>query len=93
MQAAAQETARVSEAKGVKLPYLDPVEQVEGVARRTASNISSMLQDIRRRAPTEVNAINGAVVEIADRLGVPAPVNRTLLNLVRAKVQPWLEAG
>jgi 2-dehydropantoate 2-reductase len=77
----------------VKLPYPDPVEQVEDVARRTASNISSMLQDIRRRAPTEVNAINGAVVEIADRLGVPAPVNRTLLNLVRAKVQPWLEAG
>ena len=93
MQAAAQETARVAAAKGVKLPYLDPVEQVEDVIRRTASNISSMLQDIRRRAPTEVNAINGAVVEIADRLGVPAPVNRTLLNLVRAKVQPWLEAG
>jgi len=93
MQKAAQETARVAEANGVKLPYPDPVEQVEGVARRTASNISSMLQDIRRRAPTEVNAINGAVVEMADRLGVPAPVNRTLWNLVRAKVQPWLEAG
>jgi 2-dehydropantoate 2-reductase len=93
MQGAAQETARVAEANGVKLPYPDPVEQVEGVAHRTASNISSMLQDIRRRAPTEVNAINGAVVEIADRLGVPAPVNRTLWNLVRAKVQPWLEAG
>lgn len=93
MQAAAQETARVAEANGVKLPYPDPVEQVEEVARRTASNVSSMLQDIRRRAPTEVNAINGAVVEMADRLGVPAPVNRTLWNLVRAKVQPWLEAG
>jgi 2-dehydropantoate 2-reductase len=93
MQEAAQETARVAEANGVKLPYPDPVEQVEGVAHRTASNISSMLQDIRRRAPTEVNAINGAVVEMADRLGVPAPVNRTLWNLVRAKVQPWLEAG
>jgi 2-dehydropantoate 2-reductase len=93
MQEAAQETARVAEANGVKLPYPDPVEQVEGVARRTASNISSMLQDIRRGAPTEVDAINGAVVEMADRRGVPVPVNRTLWNLVRAKVQPWLEAG
>ena len=91
MQEAAQETARVAEASGVKLPYSDPVEQVEGVARRTASNISSMLQDIRRGAPTEIDAINGAVVRVADRLGVPAPINRALWNLVRAKVQPWLE--
>ena len=93
MQEAAQETARVAEANGVNLPYPDPVEQVEGVASRTASNISSMLQDIRRGAPTEVDAINGAVVQMADRRGVPVPVNRTLWNLVRAKVQPWLEAG
>lgn len=93
MQQAALETARVAAASGVKLPYPDPVEQVEGVARRTASNSSSMLQDIRRGAPTEVDAINGAVVQAADRLGVPVPVNRTLWNLVRAKVQPWLEAG
>ena len=93
MQEAAQETARVAEANGVNLPYPDPVEQVERVASRTASNISSMLQDIRRGAPTEVDAINGAVVQVADRLGVPVPVNRTLCNLVRAKVQPWLEAG
>jgi 2-dehydropantoate 2-reductase len=93
MQEAALETARVAAASGVKLPYPDPVEQVEGVARRTASNSSSMLQDIRRGAPTEVDAINGAVVQVADRLGVPVPVNRTLWNLVRAKVQPWLEAG
>ena len=87
------ETARAAEASGVKLPYPDPVEQVEEVARRTGSNISSMLQDIRRGAPTEVDAINGAVVRAADRLGVPAPINRTLWNLVRAKVQAWLEHG
>jgi len=93
MQEAALETARVAEANGVKLPYPNPVEQVEEVARRTASNVSSMLQDIRRGAPTEVDAINGAVVQVADRLGVPVPVNRTLSNLVRAKVQPWLEVG
>ena len=93
LQAVAQETARIAEAHGVKLLYPDPVEQVEGVARRTSSNISSMLQDIRRAAPTEVDAINGAVVRVADRLGISAPINRTLWNLVRAKVQPWLENG
>jgi 2-dehydropantoate 2-reductase len=86
MHAAALETAQVAEAQGIKLPYDDPAQEVEGVARRTAENDSSMLQDIRRGAPTEVDAINGAVVREGERLGVPTPVNRSLWDLVRAKV-------
>lgn len=86
MNTATMETARVAEAQGIKLPYGDPSQEVEGVARRTAENESSMLQDIRRGAPTEVDAINGAVVRDGERLGVPTPVNWTLWNLVRAKV-------
>jgi 2-dehydropantoate 2-reductase len=86
LQEAARETARVAEAIDVGLPYPDPIEQVEAVARRTAGNLSSMLQDVRRGAPTEIDAINGAVVGVAQGAGVPVPVNRTLWNLVRAKV-------
>ena len=86
MNEAALETARVAEAQGITLPYDDPSHEVEGVARRTAENESSMLQDIRRGAPTEVDAINGAVVREGERLGVPTPVNWALWNLVRAKV-------
>ena len=86
MGAAARETARVAEAKGIKLPYDDPIQEVEGVASRTAENESSMLQDIRRGAPTEVDAINGAVVREGERLSIPTTVNWTLWNLVRAKV-------
>jgi len=56
------------------------------VARRTAGNRSSMLQDILRGAPTEIDAINGAVAEAGERLQVPTPVNRTLWRLVRAAV-------
>jgi 2-dehydropantoate 2-reductase len=86
MNEAAQETARVAEAKGIKLPYDDPVDQAEGVAERTAENESSMLQDVHRSAPTEVDWINGAVVREGERQGVPTPINRILWHLVRAKV-------
>ena len=86
MNAAALETAQVAEAQGIKLPYDEPSQEVEEVARRTAENESSMLQDIRRGAPTEVDAINGAVVREGERLGVQTPVNRSLWDLVRAKV-------
>jgi 2-dehydropantoate 2-reductase len=84
MAEAALEAAAVARAAGITLPYPDPVEQVEGVARRTAENLSSMLQDVRRGAPTEIDAINGAVAAEGERRGVATPVNRTLWRLVRS---------
>lgn len=91
MREAALETAIVARSAGIRLPYLDPAAQAEDVARRTADNRSSMLQDIQRRAPTEIDAINGAVADEGDRRGVPTPVNRTLWRLVRAAVE--VQAG
>ena len=85
MGAVAWETATVAEAQGIHLPYTDPALVIEQVARRTAANRSSMLQDITRGTPTEIDAINGAIVRAADRNNVPAPVNRTLRQLVKAK--------
>jgi len=41
-----------------------------------------MLQDVLRQKKTEVEQINGAVIREARRLGIPAPVNETLRDLV-----------
>ncbi len=79
-----EEVARTARACGVDLG--DPRalgEQVLGIARATASNRSSMGQDVDRRARTEIDYINGAVVREADRRGVDVPVNRTLWRLIR----------
>ena len=83
---AARETAAVAAALRVRLPYRDAAAQAEEVARRTAVNRSSMLQDMLRGAPTEIDAINGAVADAGERLQVPTVVNRTLWRLVRAAV-------
>ena len=82
----ANEVARVAEAKGVRLPFPDPVAAAEEVARRTATNRSSMWQDVRRGAPTEIDAICGAIVRAGDELNVPTPLNRSLWLLVRALI-------
>lgn len=84
LQSAACETAAVAAALGVQLPYPDPIQAVEAVARRTAANRSSMLQDIERGAPTEIAAICGAVVQAGERLQVATPLNRMLLQLVQS---------
>lgn len=84
MAAAAIETAAVAAAQGIELPYPDPVARVEAVARATAQNRSSMLQDVLRGVPTEVDVINGVVAQLGKDLGLPVPVNRMLAALVRA---------
>jgi 2-dehydropantoate 2-reductase len=68
---------------GVRLPYPDPIEAVEQVARNTAANHSSMLQDVLSGRPTEIDAINGAIVREAEKVGIPTPVNRVLWHLVK----------
>jgi 2-dehydropantoate 2-reductase len=90
MVAVAREAAAVAVAQGLHLPYPDPVVAVETIARRTAANRSSMLQDIQRGAPTEIDAICGAIVAAGEQTGVSTPVNRTLWQLVKA-LEVWAE--
>jgi len=88
MTAAAIETASVAYARGIQLPFADPVLAVETVARRTAGNLSSMLRDVMRGGQTEVDAINGAVVRAAEAVQVPTPINQTLWQLVKSLEHP-----
>jgi len=57
---------------------------VEDVARKTAANRSSMLQDVLRGAPTEIDAICGAVVKIAQKHAIDTPANQICWELVNA---------
>jgi 2-dehydropantoate 2-reductase len=85
MAAAACEAAAVAAACRKSLTYDDPVAAVEAVARRTAANRSSMLQDVQRGAPTEIDAICGAIVRAGEAAGVQTPINKTLWQLVKAR--------
>jgi 2-dehydropantoate 2-reductase len=87
MQSLAYEVAELAAAQGFELPYDDAFEMAAEVARRTASNYSSMLQDIRRGAPTEIEAICGAVVRQGEKMKVETPSNQQMLQWVLEKVQ------
>ncbi len=83
-QRAVEEAVAVAQAAGISLALNDPVAETLAVAQATASNRSSMLQDVLRGAPTEIHTINGAIVREGQRLGVPTPVNALLCELVTA---------
>jgi len=80
---AAREVARVARAEGIVLEDEAAVDAVEHVANATAANTSSMHRDLREERRTEVDAINGYVVDRAGEHGLAAPVNDTLAGLVR----------
>lgn len=82
MAAAIAEGAMVAEKLGIKLDR-EPIAAARQVCRATATNISSMLQDLRAGRPTEIEAINGAVLRLAGTLGMQVPVNEELIRKVR----------
>ena len=47
-------------------------------------NIASMLQDLRRGRPTEINYMNGAVAALGAQHGLPCPVNHALTTIIKA---------
>jgi len=87
MYGLADETARVASSERVKLAFSDPAIMVEEVARSTAVNHSSMFQDIQRGAPTEIDAICGAITRVGQQNNVPTPINQVCWRLVQALVQ------
>jgi 2-dehydropantoate 2-reductase len=82
VEAAAREVAAVARARGVVLPGDSAVDALS-VARRTLGNRSSMLRDIDRGVPTEIEFLNAVVESEGRRLGVPTPVNSQLVRQVR----------
>ena len=83
MEKLVREASEVARKKGVHLEG-DPIEKVRKVIEATQENRSSMGQDFDHRQKTEIDAINGAVVREAQRLGIPAPFNQAVTELVKA---------
>jgi 2-dehydropantoate 2-reductase len=86
MDAAIDEAFAVAVAEGVSLPWPSAASYREEFYGRlvpsTYHHRSSMLQDLERRRPTEVDAINGAVWRRGAARGINTPVNETLTRLI-----------
>jgi len=67
--------------EGSRVSLLD----VENLCKRTASNTSSMLGDIKDNRPTEIETIVGEVIKRASKRGKTLPLLETLYLLVLAK--------
>lgn len=91
MDAAIEEAFAVARAEGVALRWPDAAAYRETFYGRlvpaTAGHRSSMLQDIERGRPTEIDAISGQVAARGAALGMVVPTNTTLARLIRARAR------
>jgi len=78
-----QEVAAVASATDVEIGS-DMMAQVVKVAHLTRENQSSMLQSILQHKPTEIDQINGVIMNIGNQHGIATPVNSTLINIIKA---------
>ena len=86
MQQVLNEATQITAAEKIALPYEDPLAYVNSVLKITAENRSSMLQDLTRGAPTEINEINGALVSLGEQWKIPTPTNQALVLLIKARI-------
>jgi len=84
-----REGKRVAEAVGVKL-HEDPWE-MNKIGAMT-NHPPSMLYDIRRQLPTEVDFLSGAIAREANRVGVPAPMHTAIYRLIKGREASWVFA-
>lgn len=81
----AAEACRVAESEGVPCEPSEVEATIRRVAAATPENRSSMLQDLERGRPTEIEAINGVIAARGRAAGVPTPWNDLMLRLVRRR--------
>lgn len=76
------ECLAVAKADGVAIPG-DIDAAVRGIPATMPGQHSSTAQDLARGKPTEIDHLNGYVVQRGEALGVPTPLNRALQVLVK----------
>lgn len=78
----------VAKALGIAL-HGDPRALVEKGASAPGKHNASMLQDILAKRQTEVDFMNGAIVEWGEKTGVPTPLNRAMWQLIKGLEHSW----
>jgi len=87
MNGIAQEVFNVIKAAGYRTHWQSPEDFLEDFYKKlvppTAQHKSSTLQDILAKKKTEIDALNGAVVKLAEEHRINVPYNLALYNMVK----------
>lgn len=92
MRGLLKEVVAVAQAQKVALDEEERWQAITGLLRRAVGAKGSMLQDVERQRRTEIDVINGAIVEAGKRLGIHTPYNETMVWLVKSLEETFVSA-
>ena len=83
----------VAAAQGIELDA-DPEALIDHAARPDVAygHKASMLQDVEARRHTEIDYLNGGIVRFGDEHGVPTPLNRAVVALIKGMEASWTQS-
>jgi 2-dehydropantoate 2-reductase len=85
MRSLLHEVVAVAQAQGIALDFDERWEAITGLLKRCGPNAkSSMLQDVEKGRHTEIDVINGAIVEAGRRLNIATPYNDAMLKMTKS---------
>jgi 2-dehydropantoate 2-reductase len=73
---------------GIEL-HGDPRQLVQKGASAAGKHRASMLQDVMARRQTEVDFMNGAIVQAGEKVNVPTPLNKAVWALIKGLEHSW----
>lgn len=85
MRALLREVVAVAQAQNIPLDFDERWQAITGLLKQLAPTAKgSMLQDVEKQRITEIDVINGAVVETGKQFGIATPCNQTMVWLVKS---------
>ncbi len=79
-----KEAMAVAKAMGLDFDETEMIERVKNTSLGSPEGRTSIYTDLSKGRPTEVNTISGAVVKAGDKVGVPVPSHKMIVNIVHA---------
>jgi 2-dehydropantoate 2-reductase len=85
------EVVAVAKAQGIPLDREERWGAITGLLDRAIGAKASMLQDVEARRRTEIDVINGAIVEAGRRQGIATPLNDSMVWMVKSLEEAYLQ--
>jgi 2-dehydropantoate 2-reductase len=79
-----KESTNVAKAEGYNLRFENTLKKTIDVIKNTSDNYSSMLQSLKKGKKTEIESINGKIIEIGKKRNIEIMMNYILFYLINS---------
>jgi 2-dehydropantoate 2-reductase len=93
MEGLLREVVAVAKAQGINLDQAERWQAITGLLKQAIGARASMLQDVEASRKTEIDVVNGAIVEAGKRNSVPTPFNDAMVWMVNSLQAKYLAAA